>query len=74
VNQVAPFRTTCDTVEGVTEHQRRAGTVRFDIDVRKAIDQYAADRGITYNAAVNILIRIGLKAERKPAPDRKGRP
>lgn len=37
--------------------------VRLNKEVRAEVDKYAADRGIGYSAAMNILVRAGLRAE-----------
>lgn len=42
---------------------KRAGMVRLDEQIRAAVDEYAAARGISFNAAMNILVRIALQKE-----------
>jgi hypothetical protein len=47
----------------MTPPPKRAGMVRLDEGVRAEVDAYAEQRGIGYNAAMNILVRAGLRAE-----------
>lgn len=42
------------------------GMVRLDKPTRALVDRYRAERGISYNAAMNILVRAGLRAEGYP--------
>lgn len=48
---------------------RKAGMVRLDASVRDEVDRYAASLGISYNAAMNILVREGLSGTRRAVLD-----
>lgn len=42
--------------------------VRLDPEIRAEVDAYARQFGISYNAAMNILVRIGLRIELSTKP------
>ncbi len=56
----------------IEESPKIPGMVRLDVLTRSDVDDYAAARGISYNAAMNILVRIGLRAEQEEETRRSG--